>query len=106
MLHTLHTATFIYRFAFHIAGAHHWLCISYGEDDSLGLMMPVGSELVLQIASIYKYDGHILTMIFARQQVGLVECGLFAIVFAVEMCWQGSSGCVLRPKKMREHLYN
>lgn len=34
----------------HTAGAHHWLCISYGEDevrlfDSLGLMMPVGSEL-------------------------------------------------------------
>ena len=22
------------------------------------------------------------------------------------MCWLGSSGCVLRPKKMREHLYN
>ena len=43
--------------------------------DSMGIMMPVGSDLVLQVASIYECDGHIVTIrkIGVQQQVGVVE---------------------------------
>ena len=60
--------------------------------DSTGLMMPVGSEVVPSSCVHIQCDSHILTIhkIGVQQQVGVVDCGLFTIAFAVDICWQGS----------------
>ena len=101
-------------FAIHAATSHHWVCIAYenGEVrlfDSLGLFFSISRELVLQIASIYKCDGHILSIEKdgVQQQVGNVDCGLFSIAFAVEVCnGRDPVKACFDQKKMRMHLCN
>ena len=77
--------------------------------DSLGLTMSIGRELLLQIASIYKCDGDILTIrkLGVQQQVGKMDCGLFAVAYAVEVC-HGKNPAVtcFDQTKMRHHMYD
>ena len=77
--------------------------------DSMGLSMSVGRELFLQIASVYKCDGEILTIrkLGVQQQVGKFDCGLFAVAHAVEACkGNDPEEACFDLKNMRKHLYN
>ncbi len=67
-------------------------------------------DLVAQIASIYKGDGEILKIqkLCIQQQKGGVDCGLFAIAFAIEASRRGGEELSLIPfdqSQMRRHLY-
>lgn len=70
-------------------------------------------DLVLQIASIYKCHGGVLRIqkLSVQQQIkGTVDCGLFAIAFAVEACRNGRRKemnlTCFDQTKMRKHLHD
>ena len=50
--------------------------------------MPVERKLILQIASIYKCNGKTLSIqkLGVQHQDGTLDCGLFAIAYATEIC--------------------
>ena len=64
-------------------------------------------DMVLQIASLYMCDERYLFIeqLPVQQQIGKVDCGLFALAFAVESC-QGSdlSRVTFDQNEMRKHL--
>ena len=65
---------------------------------------------VLQIAKIYSLpqSQSVLQIhkMSVQQQQGTLDCGLFAIAFAVEVCSGRNPQCAsFDQKKMREHLY-
>ena len=97
-----------------LAGRHHWVYIGYGFSrdvqllDSMGLLVPIGRLLILQMASICKYDGKTLPieMLSVQQQDGTLDCGLFSIAFAVELCvGRDPVRAFFDQKKKRQHLY-
>ena len=96
---------------------HHWICSCSRKGamivqvmDSLGLFMPLNLSTVLQIAKIYSVptDQSVLEIqkLSVQQQHGTIDCGLFSIAFAVEMCLgHNPQYASFDQKKMREHLY-
>ena len=76
--------------------------------DSLGLTMNIGKDLFLQIASIYKCDGETLIVrkLGVQQQIGTLDCGLFAVAYAIEACLKTDATVLCFDQtKMRQHLF-
>lgn len=107
--------------SYHIlcTGAYnHWVCIQYGSNlnkevfvmDSYS-MESLDEDLVVQIASIYKCDGKVLSirnLSVQQQNKGSVDCGLFAVAYALEAC-RGSRGIETNfmyfdQPRMRKHM--
>ena len=96
--------------------SNHWICTSRLSGyivqvmDSLGLFMALNLCTVLQIAKIYSVPKSQSVLhihkIPVQQQQGTLDCGLFAIAFAVEVCFGRNPQCAsFNQKIMREHLY-
>ena len=78
--------------------------------DSLGLFMSLNVNAVLQMAKIYSIpeSQSILEIqkLSVQQQKGTVDCGLFSVAYAVEMCLGRNPQCAsFAQEKMRNHLY-
>lgn len=78
--------------------------------DSLGLFMSLNLFTILQIAKIYSLPESLsvlqLHKMSVQQQHGTLDCGLFAIAYAVEVCLGRNPQCAsFDQKRMREHLY-
>ena len=78
--------------------------------DSLGLFMPLNLSTILQISKIYSVStGQSVLEIkklSVQQQRGTLDCGLFSVAFAVEICLgRNPQHASFEQKKMREHLY-
>lgn len=100
-----------------LGGTNHWVCsCSLGSGvvllfDSLGLFMTMNDQLLLQIAKIYSappdQDTLKVQKMSVQQQKGVIDCGLFAIAFAVEVCLgKNPEYFQFDQPKMRTHLYN
>ena len=67
-------------------------------------------DLVVQIASIYKCNGNTLQIhqLPVQQQIGAVDCGLFAVAFAVAACElkEAVDLTCFDQSKMRQHLHD
>lgn len=81
--------------------------------DSLGLFMSLNLSTVLQIAKIYSVPTHShqsvleIQKMSVQQQHGTIDCGLFSIAFAVELCLgRNPQHASFEQKKMRDHLYS
>ena len=64
-------------------------------------------DVILNIASIYKCDGRYLSIeqLPVQQQDGSMDCGLFALAFAIESCQGGNlSKVTFDQLRMRVHL--
>ena len=77
--------------------------------DSLGSFMSLNLPTVLQICKIYsipKQASLKLKKLPVQQQNGAVDCGLFAVAYAVEVCYGYSPSVVsFDQRKMRTHLH-
>ena len=99
-----------------IAGnSKHWVCVYCRGDgvvqlmDSLGSFMPLGRLTLLQIAKIFKGATNCqylrLKILPVQQQQGVLDCGLFSIAFAIEVCsHMNPVKSVFNQKLMRKHL--
>ena len=81
--------------------------------DSLGLFMSLNLSTVLQIAKIYSIPTHShqsvleIQKMSVQQQHGTVDCGLFSVAFAVELCLgRNPQHASFDQKNMRDHLYS
>ena len=105
--------TYIVSAPYCIAGNRHWVCTSRTSSgtvqimDSLGLFMKMNVATLLQISKIYPPSNSVLQLhkLSVQQQDGTLDCGLFAIAFAV-VCLGGSTENVSFDQKMRRHLYD
>lgn len=108
---------------FFLGASNHWLCTFSKRcsapvvyiADSLGLFMKLDSTTLLQIAKLY---GSILPSqnasevtslpvckLSVQQQIGTLDCGLYAIAFAVDLCMgKNPKYSHFDQSKMREHL--
>ena len=68
--------------------------------------MTLGRDLILQIAAIFRDDSAILKIhkMGVQQQSGMLDCGLFSIAFAFEIC-EGRMPIQFDQGKMRKHLH-
>ena len=68
--------------------------------------MTLGRDLILQIAAIFQDDSAILKIhkMGVQQQSGMLDCGLFSIAFAFEIC-EGRMPIHFDQGKMRKHLH-
>ena len=96
---------------------HHWVCTTSVNTvnesdvhvmDSLSGMCPMSPSLQRQIAQVYGKAGiSQLTVnnVSVQQQVGVMDCGLFAVAFAIEISkGYDPSRASFNQKKMRSHL--
>ena len=108
----MHVFNFIYA-----DDLHHWVCTTSvithnGSDvlvmDSLGgLCHTISPSLEQQIAQVYGGGRQQLTVhsLSVQQQVGVKDCGLFAVAFAVELCQKHDPSRVSYDQsKMRAHF--
>ena len=79
---------------------------------SLGLFTPLNESSILQIANIYNrsipssQSSLPVEVLSVQQQRGTLDCGIFAVAFATEICHSNNpEGVVYDQKKMREHLF-
>jgi len=66
-------------------------------------------EILLQIAKIYPAAKSILQInrLSVQQQVGIHDCGLFSIAYAVETCYRNDvQKSLFDQKSMRKHLHD
>ena len=95
--------------------SNHWICTSRRSGsivqvmDSLGLFMSLNLFTVLQIPNIYSLPKSQSVLhihkISVQQQQGTLDCGLFAIAYAVEICFGRNPQCAsFNQKQMHEHL--
>lgn len=93
----------------------HWICTWCNGDeivrimDSLGSFMPLGLTTILQVANIYSVppSRQYLRMkkLAVQQQAGVLDCGVFSIAFATEVCMgQSPEDAYFNQKLMRRHL--
>ena len=73
-------------------------------------MGPLNLEVLLQIAKIYSIpptEHHLrIKKLSVQQQQGTLDCGLFALAFATEICVGGDvQGACFDQKKMRKHFF-
>ena len=99
-----------------VGSSEHWLCVSCCGNgviqvmDSLGSFMMLNLATVLQICKIYSVPQNHTTLklrkLPVQQQNGTLDCGLFAVAYAVEVCAGNSPADVsFNQKQMRSHLY-
>ena len=101
-----------------IGSSNHWVCAckmgrgSVMVMDSLSLFKPLNEASILQIANIYNQSippsQSLLPVesLSVQQQQGALDCGLFAVAFATEICYgKNPETVVYDQKKMRNHLY-
>ena len=77
--------------------------------DSMSLFMQTNITTILQIAKIYQPSKYLLNVhkLSVQQQEGTMDCGIFAVAFAVEVCVGNNVENVsFNQKKMRKHLYD
>ena len=76
--------------------------------DSLGLLMELSTDTVLQISNLVNTVKSTLNIekLSIQQQNGTFDCGLFAIAFALESCLNQNSiqDVSFDQKQMRNHL--
>ena len=113
----IHLCGILFKTLHNLGETHHWICSCSHRGsmivqvlDSLGLFMPLNQSTVLQIAKIYSVptDQSVLEIqkLSVQQQHGTLDCGLFSIAFAVEMCLgHNPQYASFNQQKMREHLY-
>ena len=93
----------------------HWICIHSRGDgvtelmDSLESFMPLGRMTLLQIAKMSKGDTDTkylkLKVLPVQQQQGVLDCGLFSLAFATEVCSQMNPvKSIFNQMLMRKHL--
>jgi len=92
---------------------NHWVCVSSNDSKTINLLdslnVKITRSLLLQIASVFKPDKAASKLYINRlcvhQQSGTLDCGLFAIAFAVEIC-RGNNPREVEfvQTKMRDHL--
>ena len=77
--------------------------------DSLGSFIALNLATVLQICKIYSAPKDHSTLklrkLPVQQQCGTLDCGLFAVAYAVEVCMGNSPAVSFDQKRMRFHLY-
>ena len=118
----LHNIIIHYKFIIHNyfqlhVGTNHWICIScnpYNSRptirvmDSLGLLMELNSTTILQISQLVNTNKNFFNVekLAVQQQVGISDCGLFAIAFAVETCLMDNNVEMVyfNQLEMRNHL--
>ena len=95
---------------------HHWVCttsVNTSKDsdvyvmDSLGGVCPISQSLQQQIAQVYggKRSHLVIRRLSVQQQVGVKDCGLFAVAFAVDVCQRNNPSRVsYDQRKMRSHF--
>ena len=93
---------------------NHWVCVS-NDSKKINLLdslnVKITRSLLLQIASVFKPDKGAsklyINRLCVQQQSGTLDCGLFAIAFAVEIC-RGNNPREVEfvQAKMRDHLLN
>lgn len=71
--------------------------------------MPLGRTLILQIANIYSVPPSRrylwIKKLSVQQQAGVLDCGVFSIAFATEVCMgQSPEDAYFDQKLMRRHL--
>lgn len=94
---------------------NHWVCVaSDGDQEEIKLLdslnLKISRSLLLQIAAMFKPADITVSKLYVnrlpvQQQTGTLDCGLFAIAFAVELCnGEDPSKMVFIQEKMRDHL--
>ena len=98
-----------------IGTINHWVCVlSVSDEEEISLLdsssLKITCSLLLQIASMFKPLDMTtcqlqIKQLPVQQQIGTLDCGLFAIAFAVELC-KGTdpTKMVFLQDKMRDHL--
>ena len=116
ILHTgivsiIHLCT-IFTLSFFILGNYHWICVEVTQKqvkvmDSLGESLDLNDHTLIQIASLVRSEMTSITIqkVSTQQQLGVRDCGLFAIAYSLEMCL-GSRILHQRfdQNRMRHHL--
>ena len=94
----------------------HWVCTTSVNTkkesdvyvmDSLGGVCPMSHSLEQQIVQVYggRRSQLIIRSLSVQQQVGVKDCGLFAVAFAVEVCQRNDPSKVSYDQgKMRSHF--
>ena len=123
----LHTGTYyiIYTYrnfiilSLYIGETNHWLCTCSSRGnatvmvmDSLGLFMGLSESTRLQICRIYNsivphHESSLkISKLSVQQQKGYLDCGVFSIAYAVEVCLgRNPQYAFFDQRKMRQHLY-
>ena len=100
-----------------IGSADHWICTSRMKSSTVVQVMDSLSssdvktslEILLQIAKIYPVTKSTLQInrLSVQQQVGIHDCGLFSIAYAVETCLKRDvQKLSFEQKSMRKHLHD
>ncbi|XP_019861172.1 PREDICTED: uncharacterized protein LOC109589556 [Amphimedon queenslandica] len=93
-------------------GNYHWICVEIAQKevkvmDSLGESLDLNDHTLIQIASLVKSEmtSIIIQQVSTQQQLGVRDCGLFAIAYSLEICL-GSRTLHQRfdQNRMRHHL--
>jgi len=92
---------------------NHWVCVSSNDSKTINLLdslsVKITWSLLLQIASVFKPDKAAsklyINLLCVHQQSSTLDCGLFTIAFAVEVC-RGNNPRETEfvQTKMRDHL--
>ena len=91
----------------------HWVCTCSLKGssavmvmDSMALFLSLNNSTILQISKIYRVSTLEIRTVSVQQQKGSLDCGLFAVAFAVEVCLgRNPQYAKLDQSKMRNHLY-
>lgn len=100
-----------------VGSTNHWICTCRMKSSTVVQVMDSLSssdvktsvEILLQIAKIYPPAKSTLQInrLSVQQQVGIHECGLFAIANAVEICFMNDvQKSLFDQKSMRKHLHD
>jgi len=79
----------------YVGSVNHWVCVASGDCKEINLMdslnLKITRSLFLRIASVFKSDEKAESKLYidclpVQQQNDALDCDLFAIAFAVEIC--------------------
>ena len=103
-----------------VGASNHWICTCYSSKerstvmvmDSLGLFMGLNESTLLQVSKIYnstvpKHESSLkIRKLSVQQQRGSLDCGVFSVAYAVEICMgRNPQHALFDQEKMRQHLY-
>ena len=93
----------------------HWVCTCSMKGssavmvmDSMALFLSLNNSTILQISKIYRVLNSTLEIraVSVQQQKGSIDCGIFAIAYAVEVCLgRNPQYARFDQTRMRNHLY-
>ena len=106
-----------YNYFLFAGSANHWICTSRMKSSTIIQVMDslsssdvkTSPEILLQIAKIYPAAKSIIQInrLSVQQQVGIHDCGLFAIANAIETCFgKDVQKSLFDQKAMRKHLHD